>query len=264
MAPRLPAMWRVAAISGIARMGRAGVIMATNEADRIRAEYDRRDRMLPPDFYALTRPANLFADQQKTRWLLQLLTREGLLPLTGKKVLDIGCGDGQQLLQFESWGAKPEDLAGIELMQSRIDRAAARFAAPAHGAGPQLRLGDASALPWPSATFDLAHQGTVFTSVLDGAMKRSIANDIIRVLKPGGVLIWYDFFVNNPANPSVKGISAGEVRSLFPGCVVRLKRITLAPPIARRLVPMTWLGSLLLERLAVLNTHYLGVIRKRL
>jgi ubiquinone/menaquinone biosynthesis C-methylase UbiE len=235
---------------------------AMNEVDRIRAEYDRRERALPDDFYALTRPANLFAEQQRTRWLLHAIACERLLPLTGRRILDIGFGDGYQLLQFETWGARAEDLAGIELIQSRLQRATARFAAPTHGNGPQLRLGDASALPWPASTFDVAHQSTVFTSILDPRMKQTIAGEIMRVLKPGGVLLWYDFLVDNPANASVRGIGAAEIRSLFPGCDVRLKRITLAPPIARRVVPLTWLGSLLLERLVVLNTHYLGVIRK--
>jgi hypothetical protein len=76
------------------------------------------------------------------------------------------------------------------------------------------------------------------------------------------VLIWYDFLFNNPKNPHVRGIGAREIRSLFPGCAVTLKRITLAPPIARRLVPITWIGSLILERLFIFNTHYLGIIRK--
>jgi hypothetical protein len=38
--------------------------------------------------------------------------------------------------------------------------------------------------------------------------------------------------------------------------------VTLAPPIARRLVPVSWLAAAALERLVVFNTHYLGVIRK--
>jgi ubiquinone/menaquinone biosynthesis C-methylase UbiE len=239
-----------------------GESIATNEVDRIRAEYDRRERTVPADFYALTSPANLFAEQQRTRWLLHAVASERLLPLNGRRILDIGCGDGYQLLQFETWGARAEDLAGIELIQSRLERAAARFAASAHGNGPQLRMGDASVLPWPDSTFDVAHQSTVFTSILDPGMKQAIAREIVRVLKPRGVLLWYDFFVNNPANPAVRGIGAAEVRSLFPGCDVRLRRITLAPPISRRLVPLTWLGALILERLAVLNAFYLGVIRK--
>jgi hypothetical protein len=42
-----------------------------------------------------------------------------------------------------------------------------------------------------------------------------------------------------------------------------LKRITLSPPIARRLAPVAWTAALLLEQLALFNTHYLGIIRRR-
>jgi hypothetical protein len=38
--------------------------------------------------------------------------------------------------------------------------------------------------------------------------------------------------------------------------------VTLAPPIARRLVPLSWMAAMALEKLSMLNTHYLGIIRK--
>ena len=236
--------------------------MTTSEVERIRAEYTRREQSLPKDFYSLCRPANLFAHQQRNRALLQLLNSERLIPLEGKKILDVGCGDGQQLLNLESWGARPADLAGIDLIESRLARAVARFGGREPDERPELRVGDASRLPWPDGTFDMAHQSTVFTSITDIGMKNAVAREIVRVLKPGGVMIWYDFLFNNPKNPHVRGIGAREIRSLFPGCAVQLKRITLAPPIARRLVPITWIGSLILERLFIFNTHYLAMIRK--
>ena len=234
------------------------------EADRIRREYAHREHTLPPGFYAVTKPANLFADQQRTRRLLQLLRDERLLPLEGRAILDIGCGDGWQLVQFERWGARAEQLAGIDLIPSRVDRAAARFAGCAHHEAPQLQVGDASDLPWSADCFDVVHQSTVFSSILDVSMRQAVAREIVRVLKPGGILIWYDLFVDNPANPAVRGIGAHDIRALFPTCAVRLQRATLAPPLSRRCVPMTWLGSRRREQFGLLNTHYLGLIRKPL
>ena len=236
--------------------------MATSEVERILAEYARRETNLPPDFYSLRRPANLFADQQRTRALLRLLHHEGLFPLDEKKILDVGCGNGEHLLRLESWGAQPANLAGIDLIASRLARAVARFGDPEGPQAPDLRIGDASTLPWPNETFDIVHQATVFTSIMDIEMKRAVAREIVRVLKPGGVCIWYDFLFDNPRNVQVRGIGAREIRLLFPGCAVRLKKITLAPPIARRLVPISWIGALVLERLSVFNTHYLATIRK--
>jgi hypothetical protein len=49
-------------------------------------------------------------------------------------------------------------------------------------------------------------QFTVFTSILDKDMKRNIAAEMLRVLKPKGVIIWYDYFVNNPKNSDVRGV----------------------------------------------------------
>lgn len=237
--------------------------MTANEADRIRAEYADRDRRLPSDRYSLIHAHNLFASQQKNRLMLKMLRQECMFPLEGRIVLDVGCGDGYHLLEFASWGVNRADLAGIDLIASKVERARARIGSTGAGdVGPDLHVGDAAHLPWPSATFDIVHQGTVFTSVLDPSMRSAIAHEMLRVLKPNGIIIWYDFLFDNPWNPHVKGVRAHQIRALFAGCAVRLKRVTLAPPIARRSVPVSWIGSLMLEKLQVLNTHYLGVITR--
>lgn len=236
--------------------------MTSGEVERIRAEYARRDRAVPGDRYSLADPANLFAYQQRNCKLLRLLRAEGLMPLAGKRILDVGCGEGQQLLDLETWGARRTDLAGIDLLEGRVDRAWLRLGRPGENGGSDVRVGDASHLPWPEEYFDLVFQNTVFTSILEPQMKLAVAREIGRVLRPGGVFVWYDFLFNNPANPNVNGIGARELRWLFPRYPIGLSRITLAPPIARRLVPVTWIGSLMLEKLGAFNTHYLAVIRK--
>jgi ubiquinone/menaquinone biosynthesis C-methylase UbiE len=238
--------------------------VSTSQAELIRAEYMRREKSIPKDWYSLSRPSNLFAYQQRQRDLLKLLSDEHLTPLEGKTIVDIGCGSGQQLLDLVSWGARLEDLAGIDLIDTRVARACMRLGnrVGEDNRGPDLRIGDASKLPWGDGVFDIAHQNTVFTSILDSETKHHVAAEIVRVLKPNGVLLWYDFLVDNPRNPHVKGIGAHELRSLFPECVVRLKKITLAPPISRRLAPASWIAALVLEKLTIFNTHYLAVIRK--
>jgi hypothetical protein len=84
---------------------------------------------------------------------------------------------------------------------------------------------------------------------------------MLRVLAAGGAILWYDFFVDNPANPNVRGVRRREVEALFPGCRAELRRATLAPPLARRVVPVSWTLGTVLESLRVFDTHYLGVIR---
>jgi len=85
---------------------------------------------------------------------------------------------------------------------------------------------------------------------------------MLRVLKPDGLIVWYDFHVNNPKNRDVRGVKKQEIRELFPACQIELRRATLAPPIARTLASYSWLLCYLLERIPLLCTHYLGAIRK--
>jgi ubiquinone/menaquinone biosynthesis C-methylase UbiE len=222
-----------------------------SEADRILEELRRREREVPADFYSLDRPANLFLRQGQERALRKALEEIG--PLAGKRVLEVGCGSGSWLEMLERSGA--DDLAAIELEPERASRAAARFP------DADIRSGDASRLPWESGSFDVVLQSTVFSSILDPGMRRAVASEMLRVLAPGGAVLWYDFFVDNPSNPHVRGIRRREIEALFPGCRAVLRRTTLAPPIARRIVPVSWKLAALLESLRVLDTHWFGVIR---
>jgi ubiquinone/menaquinone biosynthesis C-methylase UbiE len=241
-----------------------------NEVQRISEEYRRRARDIPAGAYSLTEPVNLFFTQQRARHALALLRRLRVFPLRDKHILEIGCGGGGWLPDLESWGARRGNLAGIDLDDARVATARRRLSGlrDAQGnllaPGADIRLGDASDLPWPDASFDLVLQSTVFTSILDEGMKRAVAGEMLRVLKPRGIILWYDFFYNNPRNPHVRGVGKREIQSLFPNCLVSLRRITLAPPIAKRIVSFTWLGALVLEKLYLLNTHYLGSIRNGL
>ena len=216
------------------------------------------------DFWSPTRFANLFLYQQRSRQLVRLLTRNGMLPLHEKRMLDVGCGTGEQLVEFEGWGARRQNLAGIDLNETRVSRARARLTCPpvTQERGADIRCGDATNLPWPDGMFDVVSQSVVFTSVPVPEVKRAVAAEMLRVLKPGGAVIWYDFLYDNPSNRTVKGIGAREIRSLFAGCEVTLQRVTLAPPLARRLVPISWMAAMVCEGLVVANTHYLGLIRK--
>ena len=93
-------------------------------------------------------------------------------------------------------------------------------------------------------------------------MQRQIAAEMLRVVKPQGLILWYDYPVNNPWNPDVRGVTKTEIAQLFPGCAIALQRLTLLPPLTRRLAPYSWLLCALLSRLPWLCTHYLGVIRR--
>ena len=59
------------------------------------------------------------------------------------RILEVGCGRGARLLDFERWGAKRGHLAGIDLIESFVEAARARVP------GADVRQGDAAGLPWP-------------------------------------------------------------------------------------------------------------------
>ncbi len=229
---------------------------AETETERILREYERREREIPADFYALSRPANLFSYQGQQRAVRAALERARAFPLESRQILDVGCGRGQWLSHFEVLGARRDNIAAIDLDPSRVVVAQERFP------GADVRIGDAAHLPWDDSSFDLVTQSTVFTSILDAPVRAAVAAEMLRVLKPSGVIVWYDFLFDNPNNKNVRGVGRREVRQLFPDCTVHLCRTTLAPPLARRIVPVSWPLARFLEQLRLLNTHYLGTIRK--
>jgi len=226
------------------------------EVERIKVAYQARERAGWDRRYSFFDAANLLAIQARERRILRLLHQHGLTPLTGRRILDVGCGSGGELRNFLRWGAEPENLYGIDLLPERIERA--RYLSP----NINFACGNAAKLPYPEAFFDLVTQFTVFTSILDQTMKQAIAAEMQRVLKPEGLILWYDFRYSNPANPNVRGVGRKEIEALFPACRRRLEVITLAPPLARKIAPHSGLACYLLEKIPFLCTHYLGVIRK--
>jgi SAM-dependent methyltransferase len=229
---------------------------AEAEAQRILAEYGRRAAVLPADYYGWNRPVNLFRHTETVRSCIRALVREKMFPMDGKSVLDVGCGRGRWLLELAQWGAFAADLHGCDLNPTFL--ADARRRVP----GATLEVADARRLPWPDGRFDCVMQFTVFTSILSDEVKREAASEMMRVLKPGGIILWYDFRFNNPSNPNVQAIEAAEIRSLFPEAAITMEKVTLAPPVSRWLVPLSWQAALLLQAVPFLRTHYLAVIRK--
>jgi ubiquinone/menaquinone biosynthesis C-methylase UbiE len=186
------------------------------------------------------------------------LCEHGFAALETKEIIEVGCGTGYWLREFIKWGADPTRISGVDLLPDRV--AKARELCPE---GVTVQLGNAAKLAFPDNTFDIVLQSTVFTSVLDYDMKRQMAAEMIRVVKGSGLILWYDYHVDNPWNPDVRGVKKQEIYQLFPGYRVELRRITLAPPLVRLLAPYSWLVCHLLAKIPWLCTHYLGAIQRQ-
>ena len=225
------------------------------EEHRIRAAYEKREEH--DVRYSWFNPAYQFIAQQRERHLLALLRRHGFAALESQTILEVGCGTGQWLRDFIKWGARPENIKGIDLLPDRVSKAQQLCPAGLH-----VQCASATQLPFADQRFDLVFQSTVFTSILDQEVRGQVASEMMRVLKPEGLILWYDYHVNNPWNKDVRGVKRREIYQSFPNCRIDLERITLLPPLARALAPYSYLTCYLLEKLPPLCTHYLAAIRK--
>jgi SAM-dependent methyltransferase len=231
---------------------------AAAEEARIRKVYSKRkDTAFYSGLYSCFNPGQLFMFQERERRILGLLQQHGYEDLESKKLLEIGCGSGHWLREFIKWGARPENVVGIDVLEDRV--AQARQLCPSEI---KIDCGSAVKLEFLDESFDLVLQSTVFTSILDSSLKQQVANEMMRVVKRQGLILWYDYHVNNPWNRDVRGVNRREIYQLFPGCRIELKRITLLPPLTRLLAPYSYLACYLLGKLPPLCTHYLGVIHK--
>lgn len=125
-----------------------------------------------------------------------------------------------------------------------------------------LRVGDATSLPRDGNMFRPVVVSTLFTSILDPKCRHLLADEITRVLAPGGALLWYDFAINNPRNPHVRRVGRNELRRLFRQLRGEVKSVTLAPPLARFMAPKSWSLATILATIPLLHTHLLAVLIK--
>ena len=227
-----------------------------HEAARIRTAYQKSVK--PASYYSWFDLGNLFLIQETEKLLLKKLRRHGRDPLTGSRLLEVGCGSGYWLRQFMKWGVSPADVTGIDLRPEALS-----IAAKLCPQGVTLTCVNGSTLNFQNESFDLVLQSLVFTSILDEGMRQQMAQEMLRVVRKTGLIIWYDFHVNNPWNPNVRGVRKAEIGRLFPNCHIELERVSLALPLAKVLAPWSWIACHILGRFRFLNTHYLGVIQKR-
>ena len=222
-----------------------------------RAVAERYARRAADDRYSLMRPDVWHTVQERQRAMLRLFARQGLNDLSAVRLMEVGCGAGGNLLELLRAGVRPEHLSGVELLPDRVE--AARAVLPPTVV---LHLGDALALDVPPASLDIVFVSTVFSSLLDDVFQQRLAEALWRWLCPGGAVLWYDFTVNNPRNPDVRGVPLSRVRALFPHGRVTASRLTLAPPIARAVTRFHPSLYTLFNILPLLRTHVLCWIAK--
>jgi len=195
--------------------------------------------------------------QEKERAIIKFLSKKNYNDIDELKLLEIGCGNGINLLQFIELGFKPENITGNDLLIERVTEARKNLPDKVN-----IVHSNAIDLSIEKESHDLVYQSTVFTSILDDKFKLDLAKKMWELVKPGGYVLWYDFIYDNPFNKDVKGIPLREIKKLFPDGKLNFKKLTLCPPLARIVTKIHPVFYTFFNKLIFLRTHILCWIEK--
>lgn len=117
-----------------------------------------------------------------------------LEPRAGERILDVGCGNGRDLIPLVRVGCR---CVGVDYSPGMVEEARRDLSAAGAG-GVELLVGDATRLSFGDGTFDKVFASEVIEHIPDW---RAAIRDMARVLKPEGTLVlttpnrhsWYGF-----------------------------------------------------------------------
>jgi len=107
----------------------------------------------------------------------------------GMKVLEVACGTGAQAVRFRKAGA---DYTGVDLSAAMLEVAGRKKLECLHA--------DGTNLPLPDAVFDLSTVSLALHEV-DPEIRQRIVEEMVRVTKPGGILLLADYAASARKDP---------------------------------------------------------------
>lgn len=228
-----------------------------DEMSRIQSVYAERDDIQKSSLYAWHRPDVRVQQSEKELTISAALANTLGKDLSNAKILDVGCGTGSFLRKLIEWGAQPINLIGTEFLEDRLD--IARRCSPS-----DIKWHFGGLEEISSGGFDLVATNTVFSSILYDSERLMLSSEMWRVLKPGGWLLVFDFRYNNPSNNNVRKVTRKELIDYWTeGENSQYKTLLLAPPLARRIIPLfPILGILLTKLFPFLRSHFCFVVQK--
>ncbi|MBC7074358.1 class I SAM-dependent methyltransferase [Candidatus Parcubacteria bacterium] len=123
---------------------------------------------------------------------------------TGDKILDLGCGTGDQAIFFAKNGAL---VYGIDINPKMID--CAQKSSKKEGLNINFQQADGANLPFPNSFFDITLISLVLHEI-ESQKRDRIISEMKRVTKKGGSLIFVDFNFPLPKNLSSFFVKAVE------------------------------------------------------
>ena len=151
-------------------------------------------------------------------------------------VLDIGCGRGLVLIgaaqRLPSGSAVGIDLwSQVDLSANSPDATLANAAAEGVQGRVSLQTGDARALPFADATFDVVLSMTALHNIPEKADRARALSEAMRVLKPAGTLAIFDIFKAGEYQAWMRGNGLVEVSAsalillwLVPGRILTARK----------------------------------------
>lgn len=212
-----------------------------------------RERQKLAAKYSLDNPGNQY-NFKILRDVIENKVKALFSDYSSLRMLDLGAGELFWPDQFLKMGLSPNNCIGADILLWRLKEGRR------NGRRIPAIAASASNLPFADNCVDIAFQMTMMTSVLDSDLRCNIAEEMKRIVKPGGYIFWYDFRFNNPANPDTRAIKLSEIRRLYSGWPVQADKITLLPPLTRRVARFSTGFLNLLSLLPILRTHYLAII----
>lgn len=135
-------------------------------------------------------------------------------PAPGERVLDLGCGNGEQALAAAAMVGVKGWVTGLDLTPAMIGEASRR-ALERGAANARFLCGDMARIPLPEGSVDLVMSDCAINHAPD---KTAVFREAWRVLKKGGRLVISDVMSREPLPPEVKE-DPGVWASCFGGAV---------------------------------------------
>lgn len=206
---------------------------------------------------------------RKTGLMQEVIEARGV----GRRGLDVGCGQGWYVARMRRLGF---DVGGLDTSVGQVQLAERHVGVPG-----SIAVGSALSIPAADASFDFAYTINVLHHLSSVEQQREAFGELLRVLRPGGLLFVHEINTRNLlfrfymgyVFPSLNCIDEGVERWLLPHelsrytdtPVIDVRYFTFLPdfipePVVRLLAPIE--RRLEASSLRKYSAHYMAVLQK--